>query len=78
MTPSAHRSLNLSEKPVWNRCPQWGHVTDRCTGVPTEGHAAQQSARHSQALANESIAESDEEHPEVSRCGFIESLERTV
>ena len=46
MTPSAHRSLNLSEKPVWNRCPQWGRFTDRCTGVPTEGRAAQQSASH--------------------------------
>lgn len=76
MTPSAHRSLNLSEKPVWNRCPQCGRVTDRCTGAPTEGRAARQSARHSQALANESIAESDQ--AEVSRSGFIHSLERTV
>ena len=62
MTPSAHRSVNLREKPVSNRCPQWGRVTDCCTDVPTEGRAAQQFASHSQALANESIAEADEEH----------------
>ena len=44
----------------------------------------QKAVRHSspratpKLLPNESIAESDEEYPEVSRGGFIESLERTV
>ena len=49
MTPSAQRSLNLREKPVWNRCPQRGRVNDRCTGVPTEGRESQQSACYSHA-----------------------------